>query len=380
MYDFLTESGGLERLMSNHAKMLKEEGHKVEVLTYYYNKKVLQRTGFNGIKVNNISILKTKSELLNIFLSIFLSAIGISKIKKHKTDLYITYSFPTNFAIRNKKIKKINYMNHYPNFLYLPKNERFLWAKSTKGVKGLIAIIVSSFFRKHLKKLDKKLVSKSNLNFANSNFTKNKLEKIYNKKIIVSYPPVSQIFRSSKKSLTQKYIFVAGRIIPDKKYELLINACSLMKNKLPLYISGEGSKIYIEKLKRLAKKREIDLIFVNNSIEKLIIYYSNATIFAFPTPGEDFGLVPAESLSCGTPVVIWGDGSGPTEQIIDGINGYHSKPYNLKDFARNMDKIIENKIKLKNKRRILISAKKFSYNEVKKKFISEINSKLSFSP
>ena len=67
--------------------------------------------------------------------------------------------------------------------------------------------------------------------------------------------------------------------------------------------------------------------------QKLIIYYTNATLFAFPAPGEDFGLVPAESLACGTPVVVWGDGAGPTEQITDGLNGFHAKPYDLKDFV-----------------------------------------------
>jgi len=95
-------------------------------------------------------------------------------------------------------------------------------------------------------------------------------------------------------------------------------------------------------------------------------------IFAFPTPNEDFGLVPAEAMACGTPVVIWGDGAGPTEQVIDGVSGYYAKPYNLKDFANKIDLAIESKIKKKNRRKIILASKKFSYNAIKKDFIKEI--------
>ena len=39
VYDFLTESGGLEREMANHAKMLIEDGYDVQVLTYHITKR-----------------------------------------------------------------------------------------------------------------------------------------------------------------------------------------------------------------------------------------------------------------------------------------------------------------------------------------------------
>jgi len=145
-----------------------------------------------------------------------------------------------------------------------------------------------------------------------------------------------------------------------------------MKNKLPLYISGDGTNEYKNKLKELAKKKKVKLKFVDKSLEKLIIYYTNAAIFAFSTPGEDFGLVPAESLSCGTPVVVWGDGAGPTEQVIDKVNGFLAKPYNKKDFASKLDLAIADKLKNTNKKKIISSARKFSYRQVKESFIKEI--------
>ncbi|MEK6952893.1 MAG: glycosyltransferase [Nanoarchaeota archaeon] len=372
IYDFLTESGGLERLMANHAKMLKEEGFEVDVLTYHYTQEVIKRAGFEGITIKNISIVKTRSELINIFLSIFLSFFGINKLRDCNPDLFITYSFPANYLIRNKRMRKINYMNHYPHFLYLKGKEKIEWASSIKGFKRWLVTISSWFFGWYFKKLDMTLVLKSNLNFANSNFTKKRLDKLYNIKCIVSYPPISKVFKPSERKISDKYIFAAGRIIPDKKYDWLIESCSLMKNKLPLYISGDGSHEYVEKLTKLAEEKGVEIKFVNRSLNDLIIYYTNASVLAFSTPGEDFGLVPAESLACGTPVVVWGDKAGPTEQVIDNVNGYYANPYDLKDFAEKLDKTIYTNLKTRNRKMIIESSKKFSYEEVKMGFIKEI--------
>ena len=148
-----------------------------------------------------------------------------------------------------------------------------------------------------------------------------------------------------------------------------------MKNKIPLYLAGSVEENYKEKLIALANKYQVKVKFLGRlNTEEIINYYTGAEVFVFPTPKEDFGLVPVESISCGTPCVIWGDGAGPTEQIIDGINGYHAKPYDLKDFAQKIDLIIDGKLKSKNRAKILDSSKIFSYNEIKKDFIKTIDS------
>src|SRR3989338_9109983 len=104
IYDFLTEYGGLERVMANHANMLKEQGFDIEILTCHYDKDVLKKMGFEGLKVTNISSIKTPSE----FLSLALCFLGFNKIKNVKADIFLSYSFPSNFLIRKKIAKKVN--------------------------------------------------------------------------------------------------------------------------------------------------------------------------------------------------------------------------------------------------------------------------------
>ncbi|MBS3071619.1 glycosyltransferase family 4 protein [Candidatus Pacearchaeota archaeon] len=370
IYEFLSEQGGLEREIINHANFLKKEGYKVKILTCHFDKKILKLLPFDGLKIESISKINTRMETLNLVLCF----LGLNKLEKYNPNAFLSYSAPCNFLIRNKKTKRVNYINHFPHFLYLRGKEKIEWAKGTQGVKRWISVFLSFILGKLLRKVDLKLVKKNNLNFVNSKFTKKTLDKIYKLNSIVSYPPLDPRFRLSKKKINEKFIFSSSRIIPDKKYEWLIKSISYMKNKLPLYLAGSVNDNYKRKLINTAKDNKVKIKFLGKlTTEEIIKYYTSALAFAFATPKEDFGLVPVESLSCGTPVVIWGDGAGPTEQIIDGINGYYAKPYDLKDFANKLDLLIDNNLKSKNKKKIVDSSKKFSANYVKKDFVKKIN-------
>lgn len=55
--------------------------------------------------------------------------------------------------------------------------------------------------------------------------------------------------------------------------------------------------------------------------EELMELYTNALITAFPFTDESFGLVPVESMACGTPVLTYHD-QGPGETVLDGFTGW----------------------------------------------------------
>jgi len=370
VYEFLSEQGGLEREIIIHANFLKEAGFRVTILTCHLDKKILKLLPFDNLNIKTLGIFNTKWEWLNLALCM----LGLNKLSTINPDAFLTYSFPANYMIRNKKTPKINYVNHYPHFLYLSDEEKKEWSEGTQGIKRTIAVWLSRIFGSYLKKVDKKLIKKNKIIFINSQFTKKRLDKLYVMNSIVSYPPLDRRFKPVPQTIKEKFIFSSSRIIPDKKYEWLIEALSYSKYKLPLYLAGSVEENYKKKLLAYAKECNILLKFLGRlTTDEIMPYYSSAAVFAFPTPGEDFGLVPAESLACGTPVVVWGDGAGPTEQIIDGLNGFLAKPYDKKDFGAKIDKCIASNIKKKNHLKIIASAKKFSYPEVKKQFLAEIS-------
>jgi glycosyltransferase involved in cell wall biosynthesis len=368
VYEFLSEAGGLERLMVNHAEFLIEEGHEVLILIAHKGLKIddiLPKS--SKLEVIEIPKFKTKNQIWNMATSFF----GMNILNKINPDLFITYSFPANFLIKNKIQKKIDYLSHFPNFLYLPRKDLKKWAI---GIERKLAIILRILMGNYLRKLDKKIIKKNSLILANSNFTKKRVNKLYRENIVVNFPSISKNIKLSKNLFEEKFVFSCGRIIPDKKYELAIDALALTTTKYPFYLSGPGNKEYVNTLLKYAKKKGVNLKYLGKvSTEKLIQFYSSAQVFLFPTPEEDFGMVPAESLICGTPCIVWGDSAGPTEQIIDGLNGFHAKPYDISDFAKKIDKIINTNFKEKNKKKIISSAKKFSAKEIKKFFINEVN-------
>ena len=87
-------------------------------------------------------------------------------------------------------------------------------------------------------------------------------------------------------------------------------------------------------------------------------------------PKEDFGLTPIEAMSCGTPVIAWKDGAGPEETVINGVNGFFAKPYDINDMARKIEKVLDEKW---NKEKIRKSIEKFSEPKIKKEFLKAID-------
>ena len=250
------------------------------VLDYLEENNNMKVIGFNFTKISAEKSNKTDFESINTNIESFklISCfLGFNNLKKHNPDLFISYSFPSNFLINNKKSKKINYINHFPHYLYLNTKEKLEWASGTQGIKRWISLIPSFILSNFLKKTDKKLVEKNNLNFMNSEFTKKNLNKLYKTNSIVSYPPLDPKFNiPSKNKINDKFIFSSSRIIPDKKYEWLLKSMSYMKNKIPLYLAGSVEQKYKEKLTALANKYNVKLKFLGRlNTEEIKSYYTN---------------------------------------------------------------------------------------------------------
>jgi glycosyltransferase involved in cell wall biosynthesis len=101
-----------------------------------------------------------------------------------------------------------------------------------------------------------------------------------------------------------------SRIHPKKGIENLIEAWKQLNKSLrqnwQIEIAGNGDKIYITTLQKLIDKKglseEIKIIGPQFGEAKLATY-SRADLFVLPTYSENFGVVIAEALACGVPVI-----------------------------------------------------------------------------
>ena len=109
-------------------------------------------------------------------------------------------------------------------------------------------------------------------------------------------------------SLKRRIVFMS-RLHVKKGIELLLEALSHLKPDLDGYeviIAGEGEPDYVETLKKAAisfgLSEVVKLVGGVYGAEKVCLLQS-ADFFVLPTYSENFGIVVAEALACGTPVI-----------------------------------------------------------------------------
>lgn len=211
---------------------------------------------------------------------------------------------------------------------------------------------LARFFLYKLRFWDIKSVNLVDYFIANSQNIAKRIKKNYNRIATIIYPPVkvnSDIKEILNNNAPKDFYLAASRLVPYKKIDLIVSAFLKIANEnidccKNLVVIGHGPEF--KKIKKLAKNaKNITLLgYVEDSI--LIEYFkkSKALIFA---ANEDFGMLPVEALSYGTPIIAYKKG-GLVETINQNnkITGYfftkqneHSIIQSIKEFENSNSSI-----------------------------------------
>ena len=151
---------------------------------------------------------------------------------------------------------------------------------------------------------------------ANSTLVKERIKKYYKRDAVVIPPPV----RCSRFSISEKigdYYLAFSRLVPYKRFDIAVEACSELGKKL--IVIGDGPEK--ERLEKLAAPCVTFLGYQNDDTVNKYVSECKALLF----PGEeDFGIVPVEVMAAGRPVIAYGKG-GVLDSIIDGKTGVFFK-------------------------------------------------------
>ncbi|MDD3771857.1 MAG: glycosyltransferase family 4 protein [Weeksellaceae bacterium] len=141
----------------------------------------------------------------------------------------------------------------------------------------------------------------------------------------------------------QNVILSVGRLITTKKIDLLLKIFSNINNSnWQLWIVGDGPQK--ENLETLTKELGIfqKVVFWGNQ-KDVNQFYSKAKIFAFTSISEGFPNAILEAMAAGLPTISFDCIAGPSDLIIDNINGFLIPELDLSAYQEKLELLINNK-------------------------------------
>lgn len=160
--------------------------------------------------------------------------------------------------------------------------------------------------------------------------------------VIVPLPDVE-----TQRLFTSPTLIAVGRLVPEKGFDLLIQAFDLLRDKYPdwqLTILGEGSsRSQLEAL--ISELKLTDRIHLLGQVENVNAYLYQADIFVLSSRTEGFPMGLCEAMVCGLPVIATDCLSGPREIINDGVDGILVASEDVDALANGLDLLMSDPVK-----------------------------------
>jgi glycosyltransferase involved in cell wall biosynthesis len=177
---------------------------------------------------------------------------------------------------------------------------------------GNVTKAALDFMVKRLKSWETRAASRPDYYIANSHIVAERLRSSFGIDAEVIEPPIVTSRFSLRKEIRDYYL-ILSRLVPYKRIDLAIEACT--RTGRQLMVIGDGSdRARLESLAGPTVK------FLGRQSDEVVNRHAGrcrALIF----PGEeDFGMAPLEINAAGRPVIAYGAG-GATETVIENVNG-----------------------------------------------------------
>ncbi len=204
---------------------------------------------------------------------------------------------------------------------------RFLWSDTHDyikelGVNRLVKKIIPLVLT-NIRLWDKAAAERVGQFVANSKVVQERIKKYYQRESDLIYPPV-EIAKFSV-GQAQDYFLAGGRLVPYKRFDLVIQAFNRLGRKLKIF--GSGPEEY--NLHKMAGKN-IEFLGQVSDQEKAELY-QKALAFINPQV-EDFGITMLESMASGRPVIAY-QGGGAKEIVEPGRTGEFFQEQTWEDLA-----------------------------------------------
>ncbi|MFC1704794.1 glycosyltransferase [Nanoarchaeota archaeon] len=302
VHDFLQYYGGAEKCLEAFSEIYP----KAPIYTIDYNSDNVKFLNKRRVKSTIARCFPFVKKYHNLYFALYPFIVNSMKIKS-EIVISSSYAFVKNVK-KTKKQMHVCYCHTPARFLH--GFEDSYLAKQHPLIRSILKPIIKcmqSWDVRSSKNVDHFIATCKNV--------KNRIKKYYKRDSVIINPFVDSKIFQLEKNKDDYYLFVGRLVLPYKKADLAIRAFNKLGKPLKIVGGGRDSRY----LKKIAKEN-IEFIGVKNDARKLAKLYQKARAVIFPS-FDDFGMVPLESQSCGTPVIAYAKG-GALETVIEGKTGH----------------------------------------------------------
>lgn len=306
VHDWVASLGGAEKCLELFHRLYPE----APLYTLFFDKESIKRLGFTDEQLH-ASMLQNRYKILERYrwyLPVFPYSIEQLDLSGYDLILSSSHCVAKGVLVRGDQMH-ICYCNNTPVRYAWDLTHAYLQEhRLMKGLKSILARLALHYMRLW----DVSSANRVDYFIANSNYTAQRIWRVYRREAQVIYPPVDLQNFGLEENKGDYFLFVS-RLVPYKKADLIIRAFN--ENGLPLMVVGDGPAW--AECRRLAGSNVEMLGWKDKEELARLMGRARALVFA---ADEDFGIVAAEAQACGTPVIALGWG-GTAESVVPANGG-----------------------------------------------------------
>ena len=324
-------AGGVESHVRGLAREFAREGHDVTVVTARYARSLPASEMFEGYRIVRT---RTRGVLLNTPLDTGTERV-LREIDADVVHIHYPPPLTAYFATRAVERRSVPTCLTYHCDLYLA------------GIGGQLlgGIYQRVFLPRTLRRVDRIVVHTRSYGVTSAALRGRDLTVIPSVVDLDRFRPDidASALRGDLRLEGKRVLAFTGRLVPHKGVDVILQAMTLLPEDVVLLVVGAGPRLpsLVGQARRLRIEDRVRFCPVVSD-EELPRFLSLAEMFVFPSQNrlEGFGLVVAEAMAVGLPVVI-ADMPGVREVIEPGREGLLVEPLIASDLAEKVRTLLD---------------------------------------